>query len=197
MRYVGCYGIKTDITLVEYLNLPNVIYFSWILTYHDDLLGEMDYQKQHIYYCGILIDFQFIYIYIYISFISISPFFLALFFYPSFSFLIFVLFHYLCVFMEGRKEMFYLTTHSTHFIYGYMASDIWLRTILIVRKETRCRYIGYSFRLAARVLLYAPSNKQDSTYHGLCYTSRGALAGTRNSSIGPLHEGSIRRPIAP
>ena len=27
--------------------------------------------------------------------------------------------------MEERKEMFYLTTHSTHFIYGYyMASDI-------------------------------------------------------------------------
>ena len=24
---------------------------------------------------------------------------------------------------EGRKEMFYLTTHSTHFINGYMASD--------------------------------------------------------------------------
>ena len=40
---------------------------------------------------------------------------------------------------QRRKEMFYLTTHSTHFIYGYMASDIWLRTILIVRKETRCR----------------------------------------------------------
>ena len=30
-----------------------------------------------------------------------------------------------------------------------------------------------------------------------CYTSRGALAGTRNSSMGPPHEGSIRRPIAP
>ena len=27
--------------------------------------------------------------------------------------------------IEGRKEMFYLTTHSTHFIYDYMASDIW------------------------------------------------------------------------
>ena len=26
---------------------------------------------------------------------------------------------------QGWKEMFYLTTHSTHFIYGYMASDIW------------------------------------------------------------------------
>ena len=85
---------------------------------------------------------------------------------------------------EGRKEMFYLTTHSTHFIYGYMVSDIWLRTILIVRKETRCRHIGYSFRLTARVVLYAPSHRQDSIYHSLCYTSRGALAGTRNSSMG-------------
>ena len=78
-------------------------------------------------------------------------------------------------------------------IYGYMASDIWLRTILIVRKETRCRHIGYSYRLTARVILYAPSHRQDNTYHGLCYTSRGALAGTRNSSMGPPHEGSISR----
>ena len=98
----------------------------------------------------------------------------------------------------GReREMFYLTTHSTHFIYGYMASDIWLRTILIVRKETSCRHIGYSYRLIARVIVYAPSHRQDNTYHGLCYTSRGALAGTRNSSMGPPHEGSIRRPITP
>ena len=90
---------------------------------------------------------------------------------------------------EGRKEMFYLTTHSTHFIYGYMASDS-------EREETRCRHMGYSFRLIARVILYAPSHSQANTYHGLWYTSRRALAGTRNSSIGPLHEGSIRRPIA-
>ena len=85
-----------------------------------------------------------------------------------------------------EREMFYLTTHSTHFIYGYMASDIWLRTILIVRKETRCCHIGYSYQLTARVL-------QDNTYHNLCYTSRGVLAGTRNSSMGPPHEGSIDR----
>ena len=98
---------------------------------------------------------------------------------------------------EREREMFYLTTHSTHFIYGYMSSDIWLRTIRIVRKETRCRHIGYSYRLTARVLLYAPSHRQDNTYHGFCYTSRGTLAGTRNSSMGPSHEGSIRRPTAP
>ena len=47
--------------------------------------------------------------------------------------------------LDRLIEMFYLTTHSTHFIYGYMASDIWLRTILIVKKETRCRHIGYSY----------------------------------------------------
>ena len=95
-----------------------------------------------------------------------------------------------------------------------MASDIWLRTILIAREETRCRHISYSYRFTARVLLYTPSHRQDSTYHGLCYTSRGALAGTRNRFIlrpiapwanalttelhfAPPHEGSIRRPIAP
>ena len=98
---------------------------------------------------------------------------------------------------EGRKEMFYLTTHSTHFIYSYMVSDIWQRTTQIVREESRCcHYMGYSFWLAARVLLYASSHRQDNTYHSLCYTSRGALAGTRNS-IWVHHKGSIRQPIAP
>ena len=98
---------------------------------------------------------------------------------------------------EREREMFYLTTHSTNFIYGYMASDIWFMTILIVRKETRCCHIGYSYQLTARVLLYVPSRRQNSTYHGFCYTSHGALAGTRNSSVGSPHEGSIRWPIAP
>ena len=74
-------------------------------------------------------------------------------------------------------------------------------------EDTRCRHMGYSFRLsqvrsecltseqavvahachgtgifrlAAVVLLYAPSHRQESTYYGLCYTSRGALAEKRN-----------------
>ena len=72
--------------------------------------------------------------------------------------------------------MLYLTMHSTHFIYRYMPSDIW--TTQIARGETCCCYMGYSFRLAAVVLLYAPSQS-------LCYTSHGALAGMRNSSMGP------------
>ena len=58
-------------------------------------------------------------------------------------------------------------------------------TIQIVREETCWRHMGYSFWLTARVLLYAPSLRQDSTYHSLCYTSCGALAGMKNSSMGP------------
>ena len=45
---------------------------------------------------------------------------------------------------------------------------------------------GLLFAISRRVLLYAPSHRQDSTYHSLCYTSRGALAGTRNSSVGTI-----------
>ena len=33
--------------------------------------------------------------------------------------------------------------------------------------------------------IYAPSHRQDRTYHGLCYTSHEALAETGNSSVGP------------
>ena len=45
-----------------------------------------------------------------------------------------------------------------------MASDIWLRTILIVRKETRCRQIGYSCRLTARVFyMHHPTDRITQT----------------------------------
>ena len=91
-------------------------------------------------------------------------------------------------FMFWRERNVLFNDALNTFFYGYMMSDIWLRTILIVRKETRCCHIGCSYRLTARVLLYAPSHRQDNTYHSLCYTSHGALAGTRNSSMGPPHE---------
>ena len=85
--------------------------------------------------------------------------------------------------------MFYLTTHSTHLIYGYMASDIiWKRNNTDSKRGNPLPHIGYSFRLAARVLLYASSHRQDNTYHGLCYAKRGALAGTRNSSMGSIKD---------
>ena len=86
-------------------------------------------------------------------------------------------------FTDGRKEgnvLFNDALNTFHLrLYGitHMVKDH--------SEEARCRHMGYSFRLAARVLLYASSHRQDNTYHSLCYTNRGALAGTRNSSMGP------------
>ena len=45
----------------------------------------------------------------------------------------------------------------------------------IAREETICRQMGYSFRLASREFLYAPSHRQDNTkpqplLHQLCST---------------------------
>ena len=80
-----------------------------------------------------------------------------------------------------RKTINQTTTKNKN---NWGRKGIWRRTTLIVREETRCRHMGYSFRLTARVILYAPSYRQDSTYHGVCYTSRGALAATRNNNWG-------------
>ena len=53
-------------------------------------------------------------------------------------------------------------------------------------EETHCcLYMGYYFSLAARVVLYELSHIEESIYHSLCYTSRGALAGMRNISMVP------------
>ena len=72
--------------------------------------------------------------------------------------------------------MFYLMTHSVHFIYGYMVSDIWYRTTQIAREEICCHSMGYTFQLSATLLFYTPSHRQHTTYYSLRYTSRGALA---------------------
>ena len=51
-----------------------------------------------------------------------------------------------------------------------------------VKETCCCHYMGFSFQLAARNFLYAPSHRQDSTYHGLFYTVRGVLTEMRNGS---------------
>ena len=110
--------------------------------------------------------------------------------------------------LYGRKEMFYLTTHRhilftviwcwTHgkgpfkdqegrkcFIQLYGIRHM-VKDHSDSERENPLPPQGYSFQLAARVLLYAPSHRQDSTYHSLCYTSRGALAGlltVRHTSV--------------
>ena len=65
------------------------------------------------------------------------------------------------------------------------------------REETRCHHKRYSFRLAARVFYMHHSTDRIAHTRAFFYTSRGTLAGTRNSSMDQPHEGSIRQPIAP
>ena len=64
----------------------------------------------------------------------------------------------------------YLTTHS----------ELYLRLYGVIHtvEDHSDSDMGYFFRLAVRVLLYASSHRQDNTYHSLCYTSSGAVAGT-------------------
>ena len=81
------------------------------------------------------------------------------------------------VLFNDALNTFYLWLYSvTHMVKDHSDSE-W--------EETPCHHMSYSFRLAARVLLYASSHRQDNTYHSLCYTRHEALAGMRNSSMGP------------
>ena len=50
---------------------------------------------------------------------------------------------------EGRKEMFYLTTHSTHFIYGYMVSTVGYGCICNKKekKKKKEKKIGYIYKI--------------------------------------------------
>ena len=78
------------------------------------------------------------------------------------------------VLFNDALDTFYLRLHGIrHMLKDHSA-----------REETCCCHIGYYFRLAAKVLLYASSHTQDNTYNSLCYTSHGALAGTRNNLMG-------------
>ena len=82
-----------------------------------------------------------------------------------------------------------LHTHIHRYIYIYIYTYIYIYIYIYIykrgtaREKTCCsHYMGYSFLLAARYLLYAPTHRQDSTHHGLCYTSCGELVGIRKSS---------------
>ena len=69
--------------------------------------------------------------------------------------------------LKGRKQMFYLTTHSTHFLFMVIC------VIHMVKdhSDRESHYFMDYFLLAARVLLYEPSHRQDSTLSRQSYIS--------------------------
>ena len=63
--------------------------------------------------------------------------------------------------LEGRKCLFNDALNTFYLrlcCVGHMVKDHF-------DTQRGCRHMGYSFRLASRVLLYTPYHKQDSTYH--------------------------------
>ena len=94
--------------------------------------------------------------------------------------------------MEGKvlfndaRNTFYLRLYGVeHVVKDDSSSEI---------HKTRCRhYMGYSLRLAARDILYAPYRRQDSTYHSLVYNSRTTQAGMRSRWMIPLRLCRVQR----
>ena len=76
---------------------------------------------------------------------------------------------------DGRKY----NDKSTHFIYGYMVKD---------HSDSKSGNLlplhGLLFFLKQQAIFYMHRSRQDSTYHNLCCTSCGTLAGMKNSSMG-------------
>ena len=71
---------------------------------------------------------------------------------------------------------------------------IWRRTYVKGHIE-RGNPLPDSFQLAARVRLYAPSHRQNNTYHGLCYSSRGRAR--CSSVVRAFAHGAMGRRIDP
>ena len=92
---------------------------------------------------------------------------------------------------EREREMFYLTTHSTHFIYGYMASDM-VKDHSDSEKGNPLPPYKLLLSINSKGSFICTIPQTGYTSHGLCYTSRGALDGARNSSIGSLKRLQMR-----
>ena len=76
------------------------------------------------------------------------------------------------VLFNDALNVFYLRLYGVRHMVKYTQ---------IVREETRCCHMGYSFLFNNKGSFMCTIPHTGNTYHGLWYTSRGALAGTRNS----------------
>ena len=75
--------------------------------------------------------------------------------------------------------MFDLMTHSTHLLLHGVRHGIWPSQSISLSEKSCIN----SWTILCD-LLYAPSHRQDSTYHGICQTSYEILVEMRNSPRG-------------
>ena len=90
---------------------------------------------------------------------------------------------------EGRKEgnVLFNDALNTFYLRLYYGVRHMVKDHLDSERGNPLPPHGLLFSIDSNIFLYAPSHRQDNSYQGLCYTSCGALAGTRNSSMGPPH----------
>ena len=78
--------------------------------------------------------------------------------------------------------MFYLTIHSTHFIYGYIVSDIWYRTIQVARGNPLPDLHGLFFHSFSSKGSFMCTIPQDSiSTQGANFTVARSPVATQNS----------------
>ena len=84
------------------------------------------------------------------------------------------------------KEMFYLMTNLTHFIYGYVDSDIWYIKVMLylMTHSTHFIYDNVLSDIWQRKEMFYLMMHSTHFIMVICYTSHGALDGKRNSSYG-------------
>ena len=114
--------------------------------------------------------------------------------------------------LRGRPTSFFLLASRIDTLRGGPVELFLVQPVLhdwcikgrqIVIEETRCRHMGYSFRLAVLDILYASQHRHGNTYHGLCYTRIAHTTAfftpgwNEKEAQWVHHEGWIRRPIAP
>ena len=95
-----------------------------------------------------------------------------------FYILILCLLHYLTGQGEGKGNVLFNDALNTFYLLLYGVEHM-VKDHSDSERGNLLPPHGLLFPINSKVLLYAPSHRQDNTYHGLCYTSRGAPAGTR------------------
>ena len=96
----------------------------------------------------------------------------------------------------GRKDMFYLTTHSTHCIYGYMAIRHMVKDHSDSERGNPLPPHGLLFQISSKVFFYMHHPTDRMTHTTVFVTPFVEHWLEREIAQWVHHEGSIRRPIA-
>ena len=89
------------------------------------------------------------------------------------------------MFLEGKKEMFLFYNALNTFYFRLYGMGHMVKDHSDSERGNPLSPHRLLFPIINKGSFTLPSHRQDDTYHDLCYTSRGALAGTRNSLMGP------------